>query len=91
MRESEDSVYDIHQDCRAEKWADFHGDVSKRAHAAVFFLKIKTADDCRAQLVVSRTRIHPSFGAVVHTSALPIFVKFTQALIPEQALDQPQC
>ena len=73
-------------------------DASRRAYAAVVFLKIRTADDCTAQFVVSRTRVAPlseqSIPRLELLAALllsRLLSSVTQALMPEQALDRPQC
>ena len=73
-------------------------DASRRAYAAVVFLKIRTADDCTAQFVVSRTTVAPlTVQSIPCWSWWPHFLlsrllsSVTQALMPEQVLDKPQC
>ena len=62
------------------------------------FLKIRTADDCMAQFVVSRTRVaalsEQSIPCLELLAALllsRLLSSVTQARMPEQALDRPQC
>lgn len=62
------------------------------------FLKIRTADDCTAQFVVSRTRVAPlceqSVPRLELLAALllsRLLSSVTQALMLEQALDKLQC